>query len=469
MDVDYRQWDWLPGAATEAQAYLTRLLSEGSIRAHSISARAKSIASFQEKCARKNYQNPSRDVTDTVAVRIITYSTTDMDRAVELIRQRFQVKSGKDRNPGERKEERRRGYYCHHLVVERESATARYDWLIVGGDLAKYFEGFGGLEIQVRTVAAHAWAEFEHSRRYKGESYAAVGERDQATIDQLFGAASDSRRALDETFAAIDRLLANPTTITGADSEQEAEDVSTCRVGPSGGATAETVGVPIDAKSLATFLAERFPFDHRASEQGLEFGCELVTASGLSTIEDLSGELDAIDSERVKRLMDIATVTRVRRLDDELLARFREPCIEATGDLGNVPNRRQQLEWRYDRLRDKVPFGYRQYELTGSSCPGKLRSVLLTAAGALREAAQVIAVAHGTEAALMGEVVTDTENAPPAWVKRRAVPSAGGGSIWVATNLGRPGSERAMRSLLAQAGDLDLQIVRNGTPIATAD
>src|SRR5699024_4486610 len=66
-------------------------------------------------------------------------------------------------------------------------------------------------EIQIRTVASHAWAEFEHSRRYKGVGYRKVSEHDRETIDQLFGAAADARSALDETFTAIDRVLANPS------------------------------------------------------------------------------------------------------------------------------------------------------------------------------------------------------------------------------------------------------------------
>ena len=83
LDItDYVDWDWLPGAADEIKVYLTRLLTEGSIVAHAVDSRSKSIASFQEKCARKGYDNPRLEVTDTVAVRLIMYSVTDKDRAV---------------------------------------------------------------------------------------------------------------------------------------------------------------------------------------------------------------------------------------------------------------------------------------------------------------------------------------------------------------------------------------------------
>ncbi|GMA40280.1 GTP pyrophosphokinase [Mobilicoccus caccae] len=208
---DYCNWDWLPQAAREAEAVLSRLLAEPSIKAHVITARAKTIESFLKKCAHKEYPNPMAEVTDTVAARIITYSVTDRDRVAELVRVRFHVKENEDRNPGDERPVKKRGYDCIHLVVTGERVgSGDSGWLIRQGYLANYFKKFGGLEIQVRTVAAHAWAEFEHARRYKGEAYHAVTLHDQATVDQLFGAAADARKALDEIFESIDRVLANP-------------------------------------------------------------------------------------------------------------------------------------------------------------------------------------------------------------------------------------------------------------------
>ena len=226
LDItDYVDWDWLPGAADEIKVYLTRLLTEGSIVAHAVDSRSKSIASFQEKCARKGYDNPRLEVTDTVAVRLIMYSVTDKDRAVELVRERFDV--AEDFNPGDLKDSERRGYDCAHLIVTGEKGTGSRDWMVAGGSLSKYFDRFGGLEIQIRTVASHAWAEFEHSRRYKGTLYEKISEHDRRTIDQLFGAAADARSALDETFTAIERVLANPTRpLASYDEEDEGEEDS---------------------------------------------------------------------------------------------------------------------------------------------------------------------------------------------------------------------------------------------------
>lgn len=467
-EVDFRQWDWLPEAALEAENYLLRLLTEAAITAHDVSARAKTITSFLDKCHRKDYSDPVREVTDTVAVRIITYSVTDKRRAGEIIRDRFEVVE--DRNPGTDKDERRRGYDCQHFVITGESAEADFGWLIVGGHLARYFDKFGGLEIQIRTVAAHAWAEFEHSRRYKGQPYQAINAQDRETIDQLFAAASDARRALDETFVAIDRVLANPSSSTTADVEESTERVDVdVSEEPTAEEAAEPSETPVDPTSLRAYLADRFPDDEKATEKGMQFACDLVTACGLPSIEALSRALEAINGDQVRRLMDITTsVTRVRRLDDELLARFGESYIQNTGTIGTARKRVQQLEWRYDRLRDKVAVArYNTYEISGDDCPDGLLGVPLSAARAVREMVRIIAEQNGYPAVHIRDAVSDSAEDLTPSTRPRQVTFSDGQSVWVATNLRRDASEALLDQLLQRAQGLDVNVSNSGTPIGT--
>ncbi|GAB19989.1 hypothetical protein GOEFS_104_00080, partial [Gordonia effusa NBRC 100432] len=398
--------------------------------------------------------NPVEQVTDTVAVRVITYSITDRDRVAELIRGRLAVKDGEDKSPGAGRPHHRRGYDCRHIVVVGESPDAEAGWLISGGELARYFEEFGGLEIQIRTVAAHAWAEFEHERRYKGAQYDAIGEQDQKTIDQLFGAAADARSALDETFVAIDLLLANPTTREYPVARESGGDSV-----PVGGGSA----TPIDPAKMKDFLAKRFPDAEVASEAGVKFACDLVSASGLDTIEALGSALDAVDSEQVQSLMSAGrSVTRVRRLDDELLACYGQRYIENTGHVGSVKTRARQLEWRYDRLRGKTR--YLMYSFRGADCPEDLRSTLFPAAGAVREVARIIADSQGTVDIRIPDAVSTSDNLPEGTRSKR-VRLANGGSLWVATNLNREASERLIRELLSRAENMDLQVLKDGEPI----
>lgn len=351
---DLLPWDWLPEAALEIESYLKRLVAEPSIHVHVIMARPKAISSFLDKCRRRGYSDPVRQVTDTVAVRIITFSLTERDRVLELVRERFDV--AEDRNPGDdpNRDPRRRGYDCHHLVITGEKPGEPSGWLTAGGALARYFDLFGGLEVQIRTVAAHAWAEYEHAKRYKGTVYAAVSEQDKFLIDQLFGAAADARRALDEIFVAIDHILANPSSSGATVTPDESGDAGP-RSGTDGEPSQGQPGTPIDPKSLAEFLAARYPDDEQPSDKGVAFALELVQAMGIRTIEGLGKTLPPGRGGRVRQLMDTnVPVTTVRRLDDELLARFGEEYIEVTGLIGNHASRRNQLEWRYDRLRGKL-------------------------------------------------------------------------------------------------------------------
>lgn len=457
--IDYRDWDWLPDAAVEVKDYLTRLLTEGSITAHAVQSRSKSIASFQEKCVRKGYEDPRRQVTDTVAVRLIMYSDIDKERACELVRERFACRE--DFNPGVHKQgTSRQGYDCAHLVVTGEAHGQARGWLVAGGPLARYFDRFGGLEIQIRTVASHAWAEFEHSRRYKGAGYQAVSEEDRRTIDDLFREAAELRERLDATFVAIEERLANPTGPAGATAAGPDEAVEE---------TEETEAAITDAitpASVAAYLAERFPDDAAGSEKGVAFACELLEACGIASIQQLAQELSLIDAAEVRRLMETTTpVTRVRRLDDELLALYGEDYIARTADAGTYGRRADQLRWRYDRLRNKVTVRPRPvtYQLIGRDCPEHLLHRQMPAARAVREIARILAEHRGVAAALREGSISRADDLDPG-VRARPVRLADGSELWIATALKRQDAQRLMDSLLTGSG-LDLTVMRDGERI----
>jgi len=458
VSIDYTTWDWIPGAAAEMQAYVARLLQEAGIRPHDVTARVKSIASAQRKQASKRYASPMREMTDIVAVRIITYSNTDRERAADLVRERFVVIDGEDRNPGDDKPIRLRGYDCQHIVVAGQRPTLETDWLVSGGQLSQFFDELGGIEIQIRTVAGHAWAEFEHARRYKGAQYGSIDTQDQETIDQLFGAASDARRALDEVFVAIDRMLARPSidesSIPLAQTDAESANVD------------EGDDAAIAAASLRSFLSARFPDDRDPSENGLEFGLRLVAACGITTVGALKAALEPVDSEQILDLMDITTpVTSIRRLDDELLARYGERYIHDTGSLGLNQSRSQQLEWRFDRLRGKSR--YKVYFIEGADRPDDLPHRPLTATGVVRELAALVAREKGVETVVELDAVSRFDDLPRG-ARGKAVAIRPGEVIWVSTNLNRDGSEELMRNLLALVDGFDLRVQRDGETVAAA-
>ena len=268
-------------------------------------------------------------------------------------------------------------------------------------------------------------------------------------------------------------MLANPTRPLASyaeedEGEEDSVALSTATDEDAGAGTVDddsaSRAVPVDVPSLREFLARRFPDDGRGSDKGVEFACELVGACGIRTIQSLGFELGAIDGAEVRELMSTTIdVTRVRRLDDELLAVFGEDYINWTASIGSVGRREDQLRWRFDRLRDKVTLRRRTvtYQLFGADCPSDVVAVKMPAARVVRELAKIIADRRGPESVVLdGDGSVDDDLTP----STRALPVRldDGSQIWVATNLKRSASERLMRTMVDTSEGLDLRVVRNG-------
>ncbi|WP_457963023.1 hypothetical protein M1E17_16290 [Arthrobacter sp. D1-29] len=229
-------------------------------------------------------------------------------------------------------------------------------------------------------------------------------------------------------------------------------------------AASGNVGSPLDHRSLSRLLESRFPGNKEASEKGIAFGLELARLCNLQTIESLEAALEVVDGEQVLALMDASgPVTRVRRLDDELLARFGEDYIRLTGTAGSVSTRAQQLEWRFDRLRGKAR--YKAYFIHGSDRPEDLESGPHTAARAVRALAILVAQEKGVDTVINVEGVSRADDLPKG-ARAKEAPVNANESIWVITNLNRGYSEFLMKELLDRVPDLDLEVVRDDTVVA---
>jgi len=443
---DYKKWDYLPKAADEMKDYLEHLLADVSMP-YEIETRAKSITSFLTKCQKKKYEHPMKDVKDFVAARIITDSVLNREKACGLIRKYLQCVE--ESQPGAAEHGERRGYDSVHFIVKGELVPT--GWMIHDGALEQYFGQFEGLEIQVRTVAAHAWAEFEHEYRYKGTFYDTMGPDDKKTINDLLCQAADDRQRLDDAFDKIVRILAQSDAVVGQDTA--ALDQRTL---------AETRHDPLTVRAMHDLLEDRFPDDSDASQDGLRFAIELAAACGLNSRTSLSAALDDVDADQVRRLMETTVhVTRVRRLDDELLALCGQRYIDATKTIGSDPwvaNREDILRWRYDRLRGKLNI----YQIIGADRPSDLR-VPLSATRALRETVRILADRNGADTVLVPDVVS-TEPLPQS-LRPREVTLADGTSLWVATKTTLAQSEAILRELLARRGTVDIDVTKSGGPL----
>ena len=136
------------------------IIKSQSINVHEIIGRVKTVESLQGKVKRKNYSNLA-EITDLCGIRIITYFSDDVDRIAELISQEFEVDVENTIDKRKSEDPTKFGYVSLHYVVslkEENSSSILY----------RKFENIK-LEIQIRTVMQHAWAEIEHDLGYKSK------------------------------------------------------------------------------------------------------------------------------------------------------------------------------------------------------------------------------------------------------------------------------------------------------------
>jgi ppGpp synthetase/RelA/SpoT-type nucleotidyltranferase len=137
------------------------LTDEGIVLAVPIQYRVKQWTSLVEKFERVHLQVDSiKEVQDLAGLRIILLFKRDVETVCSLISKNFKIVNQYDTQ--ERLKDDQFGYSSRHFVLELPDG-----WLAV-----PTLADMGGLvaEIQVRTLAQHAWAEISHKLQYKQET-----------------------------------------------------------------------------------------------------------------------------------------------------------------------------------------------------------------------------------------------------------------------------------------------------------
>ena len=297
-------------AAAEAVALIGRILDEAGINYLTIEGRAKSVASFAEKATRTEegqplYPDPLRDIGDQLGLRVITYVRDDVEAVAALLGEQLPLLD--DRDFGELTASQGRfGYASRHLQLDVDGRV---------------------VQVQLRTVLQHAWAEFEHDIRYKGS----VPPEHASEFDRRFTLAAGLLELADQEFSAIrDRLR-------GAAPSEAVDDDP--RIAP---------------RELAAFLAGQYDdagwsrTDHYAWISGL------LLELGITTLVELAEVLRSADEDAIRARMGYRYPPgAVRRLDDALLHRFGERYV----DLHANAHRRELLTQRLARMRAEDPSG----------------------------------------------------------------------------------------------------------------
>lgn len=140
---------------------IKRLLSSKKIEVHSIAGRCKDRASFEKKITKKSHYKTLTDITDLAGIRIVTHYSDDVDVIAKLIEKEFEIDRGNSIDKRVILDPDRFGYLSLHYVATLKST--RYK-------LQEYsdYEGLK-VEIQIRSILQHTWAEIEHDIGYKNK------------------------------------------------------------------------------------------------------------------------------------------------------------------------------------------------------------------------------------------------------------------------------------------------------------
>lgn len=153
------------------------LLKSENIVVHNVSARVKDKDSLEKKIKKKTKYNRLSEITDIVGLRIITLFEDEVDSVAKLISDEFEIDP--DNSIDKRiKNYDQFGYASLHYVASLKDPRV---------NLIEYKEYRGlMMEIQIRSILQHSWAEIEHDIGYKSkEEIPDIAKRNFARIAAL--------------------------------------------------------------------------------------------------------------------------------------------------------------------------------------------------------------------------------------------------------------------------------------------
>lgn len=135
------------------------MLKQKKIEFLGIESRVKTTKSALEKIERKEYKNPSDQMTDLSGIRIITYLEQQVNEVADVVKELFEVDGRNSLDRTEILGDDKVGYRSTHFVCSLGKEREKLPENRLLGELK--------FEVQVRTVLQHAWAELAHDRAFK--------------------------------------------------------------------------------------------------------------------------------------------------------------------------------------------------------------------------------------------------------------------------------------------------------------
>ena len=234
---------------------LESALAQRGIAIHMLEGRIKPVDSLIAKMERQETEPPFEEIVDICGIRIIGLFLSDIQEIGKLLEETFELESTDDKITAKPHEEF--GYLSVHYVARLPDSFSgpRYD-------------GIKGLrfEVQVRTIAMHAWATISHYLDYKSPN--AI----PSNLRRDFNALSAVFYVADSHF----ELFFN--------SSQQAEQKAQI---------ANTLGTEeINLDTLTAYLKKKYPTRDSTNSVGISDLVEELVSSGYQTISRLDSDLD---------------------------------------------------------------------------------------------------------------------------------------------------------------------------------
>jgi len=148
---------------------LIELAKKNKIKYHQIEGRTKSENSFIDKAILRDEKNPAifkysdpiKQITDLIGIRIIVFFIEEELQLEKIINKEFMVIERIDKSI-DLLNNNKFGYQSVHYLIKLNKCRQLLD------EYSEYKDII--VEIQVRTILQHAWAEIEHDIQYKNSS-----------------------------------------------------------------------------------------------------------------------------------------------------------------------------------------------------------------------------------------------------------------------------------------------------------
>lgn len=297
-------------------------LKKRQIKVHSVPYRPKDPESFGRKAttpldsdpSQPKYPIPLREISDLAGVRVIAYLPGTLPEIDKLLEDEFDIVERSDKSE-ELFAEDKFGYQSIHYLVRIKKERTQ---------LAEY-EPFADaiVEVQVRTILQHAWAEIEHDIQYKSTTTI------PSEIHRRFMALAGMLEIADREFQAIQ------------DADRQQTDTRRELVN-----RGELEGVEITPQSLKQFLDRRLGGDGRISDWNYDWMTRLVKGLGFKDLKQIETAIKGYDDNALSTIAWGGRQGQTTRFELMLLAALGERFVERHPWMGEEwfgPKRREFL------------------------------------------------------------------------------------------------------------------------------